>query len=548
LGSFERFRRDDMAGGISNRSGGDQMQRRTILIIAACLAICAGIAPLVAIAYLSQTRATQAEQQHLAEYAQWTLRRANITLTEAEDALRQLKGAHGCTPAHIARMRRLTIDARSVDEIGHYQGGRLTCTSWGPVQSVIPQNEPHERLANGLGLYLHVKPRITRGGEMLVLSDGAHNALIQPQRMVDVLLDSHMTIGVATGQGRLIALSGKADPRLVERLTRTAASGTDERHLFAVAKTPNFVAFAISDQSAVQDHLGHELRLLIPVGLFVSAILIGVVAWVSRDRLSPQKELARAIRRREFVVHYQPIIELSTDLCVGAEALIRWPRPDGKWIHPDGFLSLAEETGLIAGITDLLIDRVVEDLAQMLTAERSVHIAINIAACDMESGRFLPVLKAALARSDVAPSQIWLEATERGFMDADAARRTIDAARAEGHMVAVDDFGTGYSSLSLLETLPLDALKIDQSFVAAIGKDTATSIVTPHIIDMAHSLKFNIVAEGVETAEQEEYLRKAGVEFVQGWLYAKALPADAFIAYYRQRNGGKVSPFLKFAQ
>lgn len=520
------------------------MQRRTILILAACLAICAGIAPLVAIAYLSQTRATQAEQQHLAEYAQWTLKRANITLTEAEDALRQLKGAHGCTPAHIVRMRRLTIDARSVDEIGHYQGGRLTCTSWGPVQAVVPERAPHERLANGLGLYLHVKPRITRGSEMLVLSDGAHNVLIQPQRM-DVLLDSHITVGVATGQGRLVALSGKADPRLVERLTRTAESGTDEHHLFAVARTPNFIAFAISDQSAVQDHLGNELRLLIPVGLFVSAILIGVVAWVSRDRLSPQKELARAIRRREFVVHYQPIIELSTDLCVGAEALIRWCGPDGKWIAPDSFLSLAEETGLVAGITDLLIEHVVEDLTQMLTAERSVHIAINIAASDMESGRFLPVLKAALARSGVAPSQIWLEATERGFMDAEAARRTIEAARAEGHMVAVDDFGTGYSSLSLLETLPLDALKIDRSFVAAIGKNTATSIVTPHIIDMAHSLKFNIVAEGVETAEQEDYLRKAGVQFVQGWLYAKALPADAFVAYYRKRNGGKISPFLK---
>lgn len=118
------------------------MQRRTILILAACLAICAGIAPLVAIAYLSQTRATQAEQQHLAEYAQWTLKRANITLTEAEDALRQLKGAHGCTPAHIVRMRRLTIDARSVDEIGHYQGGRLTCTSWGQVQAVVPESAP----------------------------------------------------------------------------------------------------------------------------------------------------------------------------------------------------------------------------------------------------------------------------------------------------------------------------------------------------------------------------------------------------------------------
>lgn len=523
------------------------MRRRTILILATCLAICAGIAPLVAMAYLSQTRAVQAEQDHLAEYARWTLMRADITLTEARGALQKLKGLRGCTPAHIARMREQMIDTRSADGIGYYQGGRLACTSWGIIPDNVPQLQPDERLPSGEDLSLNIKPRVAGSGDMLVLSDGTHNAMIQPKRMVDVLIDDHMIVGIATRQGRLIALSGKADPGLVARLIRTAATGMDKRHLFAAATNPAFTAFAITDRSAIQRRIDRERLLLIPIGLLVSAILIGVVAWVSRDRLSPYRQLARAIRKREFIAHYQPIIELSTGLCVGAEALIRWRGPDGEWIAPDDFMPLAEATGLIAGITDLLIDRVVEDLSDMLAAERSVHIAINIATSDMGSGRFLPVLHAALARSGIAPSQIWLEATERGFMDAEAARRTIEAARAEGHLVAVDDFGTGYSSLSLLESLPLDALKIDRSFVAAIGRDTATSIVTPHIIDMAHSLKFHIVAEGVETVEQEDYLRKAGVEFAQGWLYAKALPADAFIAYYRKRNGGKTADFLQFA-
>ena len=512
------------------------MRRQTILILAACLAFCAGVAPLAATAYLSRARAVRAEQIHLAEYARWTLMRADITLAQARGALRQLRGEHGCTPAHIAHMRQLTIDARSVEEIGHYQDGRLACTSWGPVGEMIPQRAPDERLPNGEGLSLRVKPLVTRGREMLLLTDGTHNALIQPERMVDVLLDRHMTLGIATDHGRLIALSGKADPQLVARLVRTAATGMDDRHLFASAKAPGFVAFAITDRSAIQDRLNRELLLLIPLGLFVSALLIGVVAWVSRDRLSPQKELARAIRKRVFIAHYQPIIELSTGLCVGAEALIRWRGPDGGWIAPDAFMPLAEETGLITGVTDLMIERVTQDLSPMLIANPSAHVAINIAASDMESGRFLPVLKAALARSGIAPSQVWLEATERGFMHTDAARRTIEAARAEGHLIALDDFGTGYSSLSLLESLPLDALKIDQSFVAAIGKNTATSVVTPHIIDMAHGLRFDIVAEGVETIEQEDYLREAGVEFVQGWLYAKALPAGEFVAYYRKRN------------
>ncbi|MFD2499057.1 EAL domain-containing protein [Rhizorhabdus histidinilytica] len=261
------------------------------------------------------------------------------------------------------------------------------------------------------------------------------------------------------------------------------------------------------------------------MGLLVSTVLVGIVIWVSRQRLSPEKELAIAIRRREFVVHYQPIIDLSNGRCVAAEALLRWRRPDGRWIRPDLFIPLAEDTGLISPLTDLLIERVIEDQAELLRADRGLHISINISARDLESGRFLPVLSDAVARSGIEPSQIWIEATEQGFIRAEIAASAIKAARAAGHMVAIDDFGTGYSSLSLLQGLPLDALKIDKSFVEAIATDAATSVVTPHIIDMAHGLKLRIIAEGVETREQEAYLRAAGVPLAQGWLYSRALPA-----------------------
>jgi sensor c-di-GMP phosphodiesterase-like protein len=128
--------------------------------------------------------------------------------------------------------------------------------------------------------------------------------------------------------------------------------------------------------------------------------------------------------------------------------------------------------------------------------------------------------------------------TERGFIHADIARTTLAKARDAGHVIAIDDFGTGYSSLSLLESLPITVLKIDKSFVDAIGRNAAISLVTPHIIEMAHSLKLKMVAEGIETAEPETILRQSGVQFGQGWLYSKALPFEESMAFYEKRNAG----------
>lgn len=205
-------------------------------------------------------------------------------------------------------------------------------------------------------------------------------------------------------------------------------------------------------------------------------------------------------------------------------------------IRPDLFIPVAEDSDLILPITDQVIACVIADMRAALLADRELHIAINLCASDIETGRVLDVLERALDGTGIEAQQIWLEATERGFINVEAARATIDRARARGHAVAIDDFGTGYSSLSSLQNLPLDALKIDKSFVDTIGTDAATSSVTPHIIDMARTLNMLIVAEGIETQQQADYLRERKVEFGQGWLFAKALPAGEFLAFYETRR------------
>ncbi len=460
--------------------------------------------------------------------------RANDALYQANNALNIMAEErwNDCSVAHIERMRQLNVDLMPIDEIGYYQNGRLLCTIWGNTSQEILERTADQILPGGLAITLNVEPAMSRGSSMMAVSQGGHVVLIKPQRMVDVLLSMRVTLGVALEGGRLVALSGAADPALVARLTRQAVVGTDSHYSYVSVTAPGLIAFAIADRSEIEERLRQELWILLPLGVAVALVLVAMVAWFSRHRLSLHSELASAIRNQELIVYYQPIIALDTGRCVGAEALVRWQQPNGRMIPPDSFIPIAEEFGLIADITDFIIERVVEDLAAMLAVEQAVHVAINIGASDIGSGRFLPILGRALERRNVAPAQIWLEATERGFVNADAARETIAKARAAGHLVAIDDFGTGYSSLSLLEKLPLDALKIDKTFVDSIGKHAATSIVIPHIIDMARELDLDIVAEGIETEEQVNYLRNAGVALGQGWLYAKAMPLPDFIDYY----------------
>ncbi len=213
-----------------------------------------------------------------------------------------------------------------------------------------------------------------------------------------------------------------------------------DKELYAVAKGDGWMAIAIEPREGMLENLRREQLLLLPIGGFISIFIVGVVVWMSRRRLSPLGELQMAVDNREFIVHYQPIIELKTGRCVGSEALVRWRRPDGSLVRPDHFIPLAEESGLITEITDQVVEAVVSDLKDHLVTDRSLHVAINLSAADIKTGRALPLIGAALQGTGIEREQIWMEATERGFMDIDSAKSTITLARQLGHKVAIDDF------------------------------------------------------------------------------------------------------------
>ena len=228
---------------------------------------------------------------------------------------------------------------------------------------------------------------------------------------------------------------------------------------------------------------------------------------------------------------YQPQVRLSDFGLIGAEALIRWRHPDRGLIRPDLFVPVAEETGLIIPITRWLMNQVRDDF-EVVALPSDFHLAINLAPIQFRDKTIVDDIRAIFSGRNLSPAMLVLEATERFPID-DAGRKVIDALRTMGPGIALDDFGTGHSGLAYLQKFHGDFLKIDKSFVQAIGTDSVTRTVVDLIINLARDLDMEIVAEGVETVAQLEYLRARGVPFAQGFLFAQPLPIAEFEIYRR---------------
>ncbi len=244
-----------------------------------------------------------------------------------------------------------------------------------------------------------------------------------------------------------------------------------------------------------------------------------------------RRQIEKAIRRNEIVVLYQPVIDLHSGRCAGAEALVRWRREDGEIVLPDRFIPVAERLHCMEVITDRVVELVIGELGAFLSRHPALHVAINVCPDDVSSGRILPLIEKRLEGSGIRPAQIWLEVTEGSQMEIASARTTLSRARGRGHVVAIDDFGVGYSSLRYLHELSCDILKIDRSFVCGITGEGPPHPVLACIIGIAAALGMKVVAEGVETVAQVSYLVEAGVSYAQGWHFSRPMSGADFIGY-----------------
>ena len=246
------------------------------------------------------------------------------------------------------------------------------------------------------------------------------------------------------------------------------------------------------------------------------------------QKLSMESQLRKALERTEFLLHFQPKIQLASGQIVGLEALIRWRHPELGLVRPGDFIPVAEETGLIVPIGDwVLRSACLQNQAWRSAGYPSVHVAVNIASPHFRQGGLVASVAAALKESALDPALLEVELTESMLMhNVDATLITLSQLKDMGVRLAIDDFGTGYSSLSYLKRFPLDTLKIDRSFVKDLPHDPEDAAITRAIIAMAHSLKLAVVAEGVETAEQLAFLQQHGCEVVQGFLFSEPVGAE----------------------
>ncbi|HET6546587.1 MAG TPA: EAL domain-containing protein [Rhodanobacteraceae bacterium] len=244
----------------------------------------------------------------------------------------------------------------------------------------------------------------------------------------------------------------------------------------------------------------------------------------ARDKIRLESELRSALDRGELEVGLQPIAELASGAIAGYEALARWPHPERGAVSPTEFIRLAEETSLIVPIGDVVLTRACDALVALRRSGQTPppYISLNVSARQIDDAQWLDRLLAQLASRGLPADSLRIEITESLVLDQVRIRALLVRCHAAGMQVALDDFGTGYSNLAPLLALDFDQLKLDSSFVQALGRPRGLTLVEA-ILTMAAALGCDVIAEGVETVEQSEILRRLGCRYAQGWLVGKPL-------------------------
>jgi len=518
------------------------IKRITIISTSIALGCLATVVPVLTSLYVATKDVERRDRAEIQDFAGKAIMRADVVTFQAFAALADLDRLPGapCAPGSLEQAARVIYNYRYVQDAGAYVDGQYLCSPLlGDVRSKdLTLPPPDFRSGDGYAVWFRQKSPLSNERNDIQIGRDGHYVAIDRGSYVDLIDPAKRPIAaIQTTTGTLIAVSTGADPDDMLNAWKHGGKVNSDEWNYAVARssTRPLAVVVKSPRSSITGTWPRLLAAWLSIGITAGALL----GWFAYKRISWQLSfpatLEWAIARRKIDVLYQPIVRLADNKCVGVEALARW-NLHGQPISPEAFVRVAEENHLIQALTDLVLEKTVAQLGKFLVENSTFYVSINVGGEDLRSLRFLNVLRSSLEGTGIDPRQIRIEATERSFMNADSTRDVIAAFRASGHPVYIDDFGTGYSSLAYLQTFQIDVLKIDKAFVDTIAQDTASSVVAPHIIAMAHELRLEIVAEGVESASQVTWLLHKGVQYAQGWYYAKAMSEGALETWLASRS------------
>jgi sensor c-di-GMP phosphodiesterase-like protein len=506
----------------------NQRLTQVTAVMATLLVIAGPVVIAIAIAYWEGVASVSSRAMF---YARDVLTRSERTTDQIDAGIKALVAARSIYPdpyaePNIALMSKIALSSSDIQAIGYVVGNHMVCSSLrtatgnidlGPVDLVQP---------SGVKLRTNVEFPFAKGSTFLVVERDNYAAIVNKDLPIDVTTQAEdVSLAALTGTNRqFLAARGVIKSEWIARLQKGVdVTFVDHGLVVAVVMSKRYYIGAVA--ALTNDQVEHQVSsaaaILVPVGGLAGAILALLVLYLARRQLALPTVIKIALKRNEFFLVYQPIVDLQTGEWVGAEALIRWRRSDGEMIRPDLFIPVAEESGLIERITERVVHILSRDLTELFMHYPNFHIGINLSPADLHAEHTVEMLRRLAWDTQTSLKNLMIEATERGFTDPEAASKIIGPLRAAGIKVAIDDFGTGYSNLASLEKLDLDYLKIDKSFVEALETEAATSHVVMHIIGMAKDLGLAMIAEGVETAAQAAFLRTNGVQFAQGWFFGQ---------------------------
>jgi len=503
--------------------------RRNIIAIIAGVVL-AGV-PLVAFDFWLGGLVDRRAQAEIAIAARRAVALAATRIGQAATALDALT-AHGvdsCGPSAIEAMRRAAFDAPPVKELAILGAdGQTLCSGSGlpPDQRTLVFTETLPgagnrsldiiRLTDGQTL-VRLRRKVGAGGNEVAALVPA--ALMLPQASIAGGRSSAF-VKLVTRGGVLIGVAGVRPARSEPQFTVSATS--DQLGFTYEIVVPRSVLPPDHDDLS---WLGKSV-----IGAMVLIMLGFSILMRRRNSSNPVTELKRALANGEFVPYYQPIVDIRSGQLRGAEVLLRWRKSDGTLALPGAFIPLAESSGLIRAMTRDLMRRVCAEAGAAVGARPALKVSFNFSGQLFGNDSIVKDVRNIFANSPIRMSQVVIEVTERDPIENfTETRRTIAALQGLGARIAIDDVGTGHNGLSYMLKLGVDIIKIDKMFVDAIGTDRNSTTIVETLVDLAHNMRMDIIAEGVETFEQVVHLRELGVRSAQGYVFAPPLPGSSFL-------------------